>query len=175
MRTLLLLREAIYNPKLHPLDEAQRPITPRGKMDALHLGEILLERELFPELVLISPTLRSMQTMEAIRSRNRYIGIVQPLDALLNADGGMIMDAISQLSDQVRQVMLVSNMPGLKQVLAVLTGWNKSLPTSTLAYIAVSINKWDEICLPQLEASLVELWHLSRIPDGSYRGFFNAL
>jgi phosphohistidine phosphatase len=172
MKTLLLLRAGLSNPHASPADDLHRPITRRGRMDALRIGAIIQARELFPELILTSPALRARQTIEMIREKSDYIGEILAIEGLYHADRSGLLDIIGHLPDNLQRVMIVAHSPGLKQVLTLLTGWEKSLPAAGLAYLAIPIRTWREVLDLETEAVLVELWHPSKPECSYFMGFF---
>ncbi len=156
---------------LHPAgsrsDDARlRPITRRGRVDALRLGEIVQARELFPDRILTSPALRTRQAIEIICRRSRCAD-VQPFEELYSAGPAEILRLIARLPDAVSRVMIVSQSSGLKYLLRSLTGWQKSFPTSSLAYLVLPICEWREVLDPEPGGLLVELWRAGQ-PGNSF-------
>jgi phosphohistidine phosphatase len=172
MKTILLLRADLSNPNSPPADDLHHPISRRVQMDALRIGTIVQERELYPEIILTSPALRARQTVELIRRNSGYAGDVLFIDELYRASCQQILELISHLPNRLGRVMIVGHTPGLKQVLTTLTGWDKSFPSTALAYLVTPIHAWQEILELETEAILVELWHPSKPACSYFTGFF---
>jgi phosphohistidine phosphatase len=135
---------------------------------------ILLARELFPDLILTSPALRARQTIEIICRKSGFRGDVLQVDDLFTADQSCLLQIISTLPEPLQRVMIVAHTPGLKQLLNILSGWDKSFPLNALAYLVIPIHHWREVLELETEAVLVELWSPSQ-PDSSYfMGFYEV-
>jgi phosphohistidine phosphatase len=68
-RTLILLRHAkSVDPDPYPTD-LERPLSPRGRRDAVAAGEWLREQGLEPDLVLCSTAVRTRATLEGLALR----------------------------------------------------------------------------------------------------------
>jgi phosphohistidine phosphatase len=174
MKTLLLLRAGLSNGHSSAADDADRPITRRGQMDALRIGAIIQARELFPELTLTSPALHARQTIEMIRDKSGFLGEILSMDDLYQANRDDLLGIIGRLPDRLQRVMIVAHSPGLKQVLTLLTGWEKSIPAAGLAYLVIPIRTWQEVLELETEAVLVELWHPSKPECSYFMGFFDV-
>jgi phosphohistidine phosphatase len=167
MKTILFLRAGASSPNSQPSDDFRRPITRRGEVDALRIGEIMKSRELIPEAVLTSPALRARQTAALIAHKSGYRGPVTPVEALYGASLEVLLDLIARLPDELNRVMIVAHSPGIKLALSRLTGWDKSFPPNALAYLVIPIRAWCDVGQNEVHAVLVELWHPSK-PACSY-------
>jgi len=162
MKAILLLHAG----ESHGIDGRPQPITRRGRVDALRLGEIIQARELFPDRILTSPALRTRQAIE-ILCRQAHCADLLACDELASAGPLEMLRLVARLPDGVGRVMIVSHSPGLKHLLHALTGWKKSFPVSGLAYLVLPICSWSEILELESGGMLVELWRVGQ-PGSSF-------
>jgi phosphohistidine phosphatase len=163
MKAILLL----HTGESHAVDGRPQPITRRGQVDALRLGEIIQARELFPDRILTAPAPRARQAIE-ILCRRTACPQVLACDELTAAGPPELLRLVARLPDGVGRVMIVSHSPGLKHLLHALTGWKKSFPVSGLAYLVLPICSWREILELESGGQLVELWRAGQPPSSFF-------
>jgi phosphohistidine phosphatase len=74
---ILIIRHAEAVSHSAPVEDAYRPLTPRGRRDAKRLGKLLRAAEARPDVIVFSPLVRAVQTAELVARGLRYKG---PLD-----------------------------------------------------------------------------------------------
>ncbi len=112
MHQLLLLRHAKSVRDEPGLPDRDRPLAPRGRRDATALRGALRALGLVPDLVLLSPSLRTRQTLAALEPWDDT-PLVEALDPLYLADPADIQAALAEVAETVRSVLLVGHNPGL--------------------------------------------------------------
>ncbi len=157
MKTLLLMRHAKSSWKDSKQKDKDRPLSKRGKKNAIQIGELIKDRELIPELLLSSSAKRARETTELVVGASGYTSEVTYLDHLFMAEPDVILDALRLLPDTTERVLVVGHNPGLESLLQILTGQIESLPTAALACLFLPVKSWKEIN-KDTEASLGELW-----------------
>ena len=73
MKEILLLRHAKSswkNSSNGQLNDIDRPLNKRGLEDATYIGIYLKKLDLFPDLILSSPALRTKQTVDLVKKAN---------------------------------------------------------------------------------------------------------
>ena len=119
MYTLILLRHAKAVKSTG--DDFSRILTNDGGEDALRAGTALRDRGLAPDLALVSPSARTRQTFEAVRSATeRDIGEVRYPDALYNGTSQVIRDLVGAVDPAMKCVMVVGHNPGIAEGVATL-------------------------------------------------------
>jgi phosphohistidine phosphatase len=157
MKTLLLLRHAKSSWNDESLDDYERPLSERGKRDAPRVGQLLNERQLWPDVVISSSARRARKTAQkAIRASGRDIEM-RLADELYLANPAAYIQQLKQLQDQPACVMLVGHNPGMEELLLGLTGHHEHFPTAALANIQLPIDRWSDVALSQ-DARLEWLW-----------------
>jgi phosphohistidine phosphatase len=117
---LYLLRHAhAGNPAEWTGDDAQRPLSTRGRRQAERLGQFLAERAFAPDAIVSSPLLRARQTAERIADS---IGIAVTIDARLAAP--LDLDVVGSIIAGVggTSIVLVGHDPDFSELAATLSG-----------------------------------------------------
>lgn len=117
-RRLLLMRHAHAAPapfgEMGQDADMRRPLTPQGQTMAARNGDILRLRHFAPELVLVSPALRTVQTLEALGS---FYGDRQPairhVNTLYEATPATIRDLLYESPEKCSNIMILGHNPGL--------------------------------------------------------------
>src|SRR5205085_11394840 len=63
---------------------------------------------------------------------------------IYEASAHHLLEVISETEDSADVVMLVGHNPGLEELLNILTGAARQMPTAALAHITLDIDKWSE-------------------------------
>ena len=156
MKTLLLMRHAKSSWKHPELADAERDLAKRGKKDAPLMGGVLKEKELVPEAILCSTAARARQTGEAVVEASGFQGTLEFQDALYLAEPDVYLAALCALPDALERVLVIGHNPGLEGLLQLLSGRTEALPTSTIAYLSLPVQRWADIN-EQTECELVEI------------------
>ncbi len=157
MKTLLLMRHAKSSWKDTHIKDFDRPLNKRGERDAPLMGQLLLEQELVPQIILSSPALRARSTVEAITRAMNYQGEVQYFDSFYLAEPTVYVDVVRLLPDSYERVLLVGHNPGLEAMLQVLCGQVLPLSTAAVAHLALPMQRWSDLNM-DVEGELVQLW-----------------
>ena len=118
MLMLILLRHAKAGKSAG--DDFARNLTDGGRGDAARAAAALRERDLLPDLALVSPSARTRQTFEAVRAAaDRPIEARFP-DALYDATSQAMRDLVGAIDPATRSVMVVGHNPGIAEGAATL-------------------------------------------------------
>lgn len=129
-----LLRHAHANPASAGEADAARALSPTGEAEADAAAEWLAGRDL-PQRVLVSPAVRTRQTLERVLDR---IGFVDTRDApeIYEASPGTLLSLIDEHRD-AGHLMLVGHNPGFESVVALLntgrSGDYRGMPPAGIA------------------------------------------
>lgn len=131
MPTLIVLRHSRAATPLGTPD-ADRPLTGRGRRDAVKVGDQLRAADLVPDRVVCSTALRTRQTLAGLKldvpveyESRVYDNVVED-----------IFDLLREQSDDAGRVLLVGHNPSTHQLLLDLTGVpDNGFPTSATAVI----------------------------------------
>ncbi len=159
MRRLLLLRHAKSSWDQENLDDASRPLAPRGRKAAPLIGRHISGRGLIPDLVLCSTAERARQTLELVgaewdRTAGGFETSVEMRASLYLATPGEMLATLRRLGDDIASVMIIGHNPGMATLTRRLaaTGDPRGMktlaakfPTAALAVLELAIGGWQEI------------------------------
>jgi phosphohistidine phosphatase len=115
MRRLILFRHAKTEARLAGQDDRDRPLTERGRADAELMGRMAAERGLVPDLVLLSPSRRTLETWQ-------YAGAHLPgaakevHEAIYDATADELAAELDGARDRADTVMIIGHNPGLQEL-----------------------------------------------------------
>lgn len=149
MKRLFLIRHAKSSWGDPTLRDFDRPLNNRGIRDAPRMGKRLKERRIFPDLMITSPAVRTLETCRIMAFILGYdIKKIQTDQRLYHADETQLLQvvrSIKDFKDTEEVVLLFGHNPGL-------TGFANSLFTQTIDNIPtcgivagqVLVNSWAE-------------------------------
>lgn len=142
MKTLFLLRHAKSSRKDESLPDFERPLNGRGKQAAEKIGRYLKRELIVPELVLSSPAARARETIERVAKAAKWSVEVRYDQRIYEAGGLRLLEVISQIENERKIVLLVGHNPGIEELLMLLAGESKKVPTGALIKLELKSSKW---------------------------------
>jgi phosphohistidine phosphatase len=115
MRRLILFRHAKAEPRAAGMDDFDRPLAMRGRTDASLIGQLLAREGLVPDLVLVSPARRALETWICAREALPEAK-AEPRQELYNASATAIRAQVAAAEDRARTLMVVGHNPGLHEL-----------------------------------------------------------
>ncbi|HEY6440489.1 MAG TPA: histidine phosphatase family protein [Acetobacteraceae bacterium] len=151
MRQLLLLRHAKAARDLPGVTDRDRPLTARGRRDTTSVRAAMHDFGLLPDLVLMSPSRRTMETLEMLEPWDDT-PLTEALEQLYLADARQILGVLHDVPETVRSVLLIGHNPGLHELASRLAGGTTDaarrlagkFPTAALAEFSVA-GPWHEL------------------------------
>lgn len=145
---MILLRHAKSSWSDPTLADADRPLAPRGRKAAKRIAEHLRKTAAGPDLVLCSTSLRTRQTLDAIRPALGKAPVeLEP--GLYAASDDELLGRLRALPDSIESVLLIAHNPGLQDLALTLAATGDGLerlrtkfPTGALATLAVRSETW---------------------------------
>lgn len=140
-------------------DDHSRPLTKRGRQQAVAAGQFLaeaLERRMpVPQLVLCSSAARALQTAALVLPVLGEHVTLEVERALYQADVDDVIDLLRGVDDGVSSVMVIGHNPTFAELAASLVSdvdeadreRLESLPTCALAQIEVRAERWTRLVL----------------------------
>ena len=116
MSELYLLRHAKAVPQAAGMRDTDRPLEERGRAGARAMAKYLKRQKIAPELVLCSPTVRTLETLDLIVDAFEPKPIVEYEIGLYLAPAERLMTRLRELPDNVERAMLVGHNPGLHEL-----------------------------------------------------------
>jgi phosphohistidine phosphatase len=158
MRRLMLLRHAKTENDAPSGRDEDRRLDNRGRRDAAEIGGWIGRHPPFPDLVLVSPAVRALQTWEIAWEAMKELAPepeVELMAELYGADISQLLETIRDASSaDPKRLMLVGHNPGMHELALALAGSGDSagrkaltdnLPTSGLAIFDFDIDDWTDV------------------------------
>ena len=147
MKTLFLLRHAkalLYSQNNSDID---RPIADDGKREAELVGELLIKKKEFPQLIISSSALRTITTAKIVAKKINYPEkeiIIN--ENIYDASSEKLQTIIQNTDPKINSLMLVGHNPGISDLIDDITdsifGY---LPTAGLVCLKKDTQSWDDI------------------------------
>jgi phosphohistidine phosphatase len=147
MKTLFLLRHAKSSWDDAGLRDFDRPLNERGLEAAPLIGKAMRRRKLQPDLIISSPAVRAKETTGLVHEAAGLKAVVRYDERIYEASTRRLLEIVSLIDDSVGSAMMVGHNPGFEELVAVLTGEAKRMPTAALASIELNIESWSEISM----------------------------
>ncbi len=153
MRRLYLLRHAKSDWSDETLEDFDRPLSERGRRDALLIGAYLAAQKAAPGLVLCSPARRTVQTWDFIRGALETAPRFALREGLYLATQGGIIAAVRAAAEAETSIMVIGHNPGMHAAALTLAAAGESrlvrrlrlrFPTGALAVIDFETLRWAE-------------------------------
>jgi phosphohistidine phosphatase len=147
MKFLTLLRHAKSSWKDPKMDDFDRPLNGRGKRDAPLMGNRLVSYGDIPEMIISSPAERARKTAELVAAALQYHpSAIRFEPCIYEADAETLIELVSQLDDNWKNVMLVGHNPGLTELANLLAPCNlDNIVTCGVARFAFETSRWRDI------------------------------
>lgn len=145
MHRVMLLRHAKSAWEDAATADRARPLNRRGERAAAAIGRAIGDLQLIPDLILVSPARRAMQTLAALAPLSPETRI-ETQEALYLADAKTLLHILRELPERVGSALLIGHNPGLHELAVLLTDaaektpdarrLMQSFPTAALAEFA---------------------------------------
>ena len=112
MRQLLLLRHAKSSWDDAKLADRDRPLSGRGRRAAASMRQAMLRLGLAPDLVLVSPARRTLETLEALEPWDET-PLIEQAEALYLATAPQLLAVLRDIPETVRSALLIGHNPGM--------------------------------------------------------------
>jgi phosphohistidine phosphatase len=149
MHQLLLMRHAKSLWDDPTVTDHARPLNARGRQSAAAMRVAIRDLGLAPDIVLVSSSRRTLQTLEAL-SPWEETPLIEPMNTLYLATAPTLLQVVQGVADTVRSILLLAHNPGLHDLALELAGSEETLrngshrrladgfPTAALAEYAVT-------------------------------------
>ena len=134
------MRHAESSNDYRDLADHDRPLNARGQSDSPHVADALAERGWLPQLVLVSSSTRTLETLEGMAPR---IGGAKT-DIRPEIYHAGISTLLIQLEDMLGEgtTMILGHNPGSEVLINHLTGEWREMPPAAAALLAESEGVW---------------------------------
>jgi phosphohistidine phosphatase len=146
-RYLYLLRHAQSADKQRGQTDKERELTPLGFQQSLRIAGFLIQEKTFPDAIMCSTSERTKATTSLIADAIKYDpSQIFYFEELYEASTRTLFNFVSQLEDNLHQVMLVGHNPSISYLAEYLTKAEigEMVPTG-MSIIQLNIASWREI------------------------------
>lgn len=147
IKKLFLIRHSKSSWKHPGMSDHDRPLNKRGKYDAPFMAEKLYQLEIFPDLILSSTAVRTLEFANILADKLNYEkeNIISLRELYLASDSEIIK-TVRETDDKYKTVFLVAHNPGITYAVNNLSGSGiDNMPTSGIAGIEFKTDTWKEI------------------------------
>lgn len=147
MKVLCLVRHAKSSWDNPTLDDTKRLLNKRGERDAPRMANRLKEKNIAFDLILCSPSQRTLQTLLRMNELLKFpTTSIRTEDSLYHASASTVLKIAQQLPDKLDSVMLIGHNPGLTDFVNELMNQSiDNLPTCSVVICTLRIKSWSEI------------------------------
>jgi len=140
VRRLIVMRHAKSSWKDPNLDDHERPLNKRGRRDAPMVADAIFERGWIPELILVSSSKRTLQTLEGMSHRMGKT----PFEVRSGIYHATVIDLMGELEDMLDNgtTMIIGHNPGSEILVNHLSGEWHTMPTATAVLLLHSGSSW---------------------------------
>ena len=116
MKRLLLLRHGEAEPERLGLAEFERPLSARGRLEALEVAQLVRGSQLRLDLLLASPALRVRESADIVAAQLDMPEGPRFEPTFYLGPPGILLKALRRCSDRLNVVLLIAHNPGLSEL-----------------------------------------------------------
>jgi phosphohistidine phosphatase len=143
MKKLLLIRHAKATHDSGFAD-FERPLTDKGFIQAEIMAARLQANNIQPQLLLASPSLRTLSTANVF---SQTLGLQQAVTDkdIYDATLSTLLQVIHKLPENESFIAIVGHNPGISEAVYYLSGNIKDVPPGSVALVEFHLDEWNEI------------------------------
>ena len=157
MKDLTVVRHAKSSWQDPGLDDFERPLNGRGRKAAPLIGAWLSDQKIVPDLVLLSPSVRTVETWGLFKNVGVQFGDERLVDEMYLAGLGVLTGQLTSLSSSLNRVMMIGHNPGLEFLIDSLVGsveegearafhkLSQKFPTCGVVHLRLAIDQWSDL------------------------------
>lgn len=146
MKKLVLIRHAKSDWSNPFLDDFLRPLNKRGEKNAPLMAKVLKEKNIRPDLIISSPSLRTKQTLEYFIKKLNYDDEVRFEESIYEAPYENLLKVIKDIPNIYKIVFLIGHNPGLCDLTNFLLDKHfENIPTCGIVEIDFDVKNWKDI------------------------------
>ena len=147
MKTLIIVRHAKSTWDEPSLSDIERKLNKRGERDAPHMGKVLADIGIKPDLIITSPAVRANTTARFYAEALGYaLENVVINETIYERGPQQILYMINEFDDNLNTVILFGHNPDLSFLVKYLSNFDGgNMPTCGTACIDFDITSWTNI------------------------------
>lgn len=144
MKTLYIIRHAKSSWEHEDLHDLERPLTERGKKDAVLMGSLLRKYAAFPDEVISSPALRAISTARILCDEigfDAHKAIIEP--GLYFKEVEDIIQVLHSREARPERIYIIGHNPTFTNLAnALIPGFTEMMPTCGIVSVEFDIESW---------------------------------
>lgn len=145
MKKLYIIRHAKSSWSDAELNDFERPLNKRGKLNAPMMGERLKEKGVMADIIISSPAKRAKSTAEMIAKEIGYEKKVLFDENIYESSVDELRKILTALDDKNSTVFLVGHNPELNMLVDYYVKFYENIPTCGVVKIEFECDKWANI------------------------------
>jgi len=141
---LLLMRHAKSSWDDEDLGDHDRPLNARGRKGAPRMATVLVENNIVPQLILVSSSKRTMETVERMMPQLEAVE-VKVIPELYHASAMTILEIIHKHGGDADPLLVVGHNPGMETTVSNIAGHLVPFPTAALAHTVIRPGESSEV------------------------------
>lgn len=144
---IFLIRHAQANPPDFSQKDIDRTLTPQGETDAMRLGNLMMTKDISPDLFLCSTAVRTKRTTDLICEQIKFDPEeVQCMEELYEASTRIMLQIINELDDKYKRVFLVAHNPAINYLSEYVTGSViGNVSPAGVVHLSLNCDSWSEV------------------------------
>jgi len=145
MKKLYIIRHAKSSWKDLELDDFDRPLNKRGKLNAPFMGEKLKNKKVHPDIILSSPALRTKTTAEIIAKKVKYTKKIVFNEYIYESTPSTLNMILTMIDDKNNIAFLLGHNPEINMLAENYVDFYENIVTCGVVEIEFDCKKWVHI------------------------------
>jgi len=145
MKKLYIIRHAKSSWKDMNLDDFDRPLNKRGKLNAPFMGEKLKDKNVLPDLILSSPALRAKSTAIMIAKKIKYTKKIIFNEDIYESTPSKLHKILTKINDKNSIIFLFGHNPEINMLAENYVDFEENIVTCGVVEIEFNCKKWIDI------------------------------
>ena len=145
MKKIYIVRHAKSSWKDMSLHDFDRPLNKRGKLNAPLMGKRLKKKNILPDIMLSSSSLRTKLTAQVIAKKIKYTKDIIFKDEMYESNAAFLHEMLTELDDENNSVFIFAHSSGLNMLAKDYVRFEENIPTCGIVEIEFDCEKWSEI------------------------------
>ena len=145
IKKLYIMRHAKSSWKDSSLDDFDRPLSKRGKLNAPMMGKKLKKMQMLPDIILSSPAVRAKTTVELVAKELQYSKKILFKQEMYESSAQTLHKILTDLDNKNSVVLLCGHNPDINMLVQSYVDFNENIVTAGVVELEFSCDKWKDI------------------------------
>ena len=145
MKKLYIIRHAKSSWKDMWLDDFERPLNKRGKLNAPFMGSVLKKQNVMPDIIISSPALRAKTTAKIIAKKVKYSKKIVFNEDVYESSPSKLHKILTKIDDKHSIAFLFGHNPELNMLAENYVDFDENIVTCGVVEIEFDCKRWIDI------------------------------